>query len=98
MLGWKPAVRNLDGVTLDDAAAAMLRQGYVEYDRGEGYTVLKKGGTQLAVNGEKFATEAALAQQGDGVELQLRYDTFALFDTGDLQEAADRIARVITAQ
>jgi hypothetical protein len=96
MLGWKPAVRTLEGVTLDDATAAMLRQGFVEYDRGEGYAVLKKGGTQFAVKGEKFASEAALAQKGDDIELQIRYDSFALFDTGDLEEAADRIARVIT--
>lgn len=96
MLGWKPAVRNLEGVTLDDATAAMLRQGFVEYDRGDGYAVLKKDGTQFAVKGERFASEAALAQQGDDVELQLRYDGFVLFDTGDLDEAADRIARVIT--
>lgn len=96
MLGWKPAVRNIEGVTLEDATAAMLRQGFVAYDRGEGYAVLKKDGTQFALQGEKFALEAALAQQGDDVELQLRYDGFVVFDTGDLEEAADRIARVIT--
>ena len=96
MLGWTPAVRTLEGVTLDDATAAMLRQGFVEYDRGEGYAVLKKGGTQFAVQGEKLALEAALAQQGDDVELHMRYDTFVLFDTGDLEEAADRVARVVT--
>lgn len=95
MLGWKPAVRNLEGVTLEDATAAMLRQGFLEYDRGDGYAVLKKGGTQFAAQGEKFASEAALAQQGDDVELQIRYDGFVLFDTGDLEAAADRIARVI---
>ena len=96
MLGWKPAVRNLEGVTLDDATAALLRQGFVEYDRGQDYAVMKKDGTQFAAKGEKFASEAALAQQGDDVELQIRYDSFVLFDTGDLEEAADRIARVIT--
>jgi len=95
MLGWKPAVRNLEGVTLTDATAAMSRQGFVEHDRGEGCAFLKKGGTQFAAKGEKFASEAALAQQDDGVELQIRYDGFVLFDTGDLEQAADRIARVI---
>lgn len=96
MLGWKPVVRNLDGIDLEDATTAMLRQGFVEYDRGDGYAVLKKSGTQLTTKGENFALEAALAQPDDGVELQIRYDGFVLFDTGDLEAAADRIVRVIT--
>lgn len=71
--------------TLEDATAAMLRQGFVEYDRGDGYAVVKKPGTQFSTQSEKFALEAALAQQGADVELQILYDSFVLFDTGDLE-------------
>lgn len=95
MLGWKPVVRDLDGVTFEDARDALLRQGFVEFDVGDDYAVAKRSGTQLTMNADKIALEAALAKQGDGVELQVRYDTFVLFDTGDLDQAADRIARTI---
>ena len=98
MLGWKPAVRVLEGVSLEDATEAMLRQGFVEYDRGEDCVVVKRSGTQLTARGERFALEAALARNGGDVELQVRYDTFVLFDTGDLEDEADRIARVVGGQ
>lgn len=64
--------------------------------RGGGYVVAKKSGTQLTTKGEKLDLEAALAQHDGDVELQLRYDTFVLFDAGDLEEAAERIASLIT--
>ncbi len=95
MLGWKPAVRALEGVTLEDATESMLRQGFVEYDRGEDCVVVKRSGTQLTARGERFALEAALARNDGDVEMQVRYDTFVLFDTGDLEDEADRIARVV---
>jgi len=31
----------------------------------------------------------------DGLELELRYDVFVAFDTGDLDEQADRLARAL---
>ena len=95
MLGWKPVVRTLDGVSFEQAKDALLRQGFVEFDVGEDYAVSKKSGSSLTMNADKVALEAALARQGDTVELQVRYDTFVLFDTGDLEEAADRVARTI---
>lgn len=95
MLGWKPVVRELDGVSLAGAKDAMLRQGFVEHDVGEGYAILKKSGTGLTTKAHKAALEAALADEEGGLELQVRYDSFVLFDTGDLQDEADRIVRVI---
>lgn len=95
----KPTLRNLEGTTLEDATAAMLRQGFVEYDRGEDHVVLKRPGRRsFATKAENVDLEAALTRRGGDTELQVAYDTTVLLETGDdLDEAADRIARVITA-
>ena len=61
MLGWKPVVRTLDGVSFEQAKDALLRQGFVEFDVGEYYAVSKKSGTSLTMNADKVALEVALA-------------------------------------
>ncbi len=95
----KPAVRNLEGTSLEDATAAMLRQGFIEHDRGEDHVVFKRAGRgSFATEAENVDLEAALTRRGGDTDLQVSYDTTVLLETGDdLDEAADRIARVITA-
>ena len=95
----KPAVRNLEGTTLEDATAAMLRQGFIEHDRGEDHVVLKRAGRgSLATKAENVDLEAVLTRRGVETDLQVRYDTPVLLETGDdLDQVADRIARVISA-
>lgn len=95
MLGWKPAVRQVSGVSLQAAKEGLMRQGFQEYDEGRDHVILKRPGTELTSKAHKLALEAALARQGEAVELQLRYDTFVFFDTGDLDDEADRVARVL---
>ncbi|TVP66984.1 MAG: hypothetical protein EA340_11035 [Nitriliruptor sp.] len=94
----KPAVRKLADTDLEDATAAMLRMGFTEHDRGEDQVVLKSAGRgSLATKAENIDLEASLSQRGDDTEPQVRYDTKVLLESGDgLDEAADRIARVIT--
>lgn len=95
----KPAVRTLDEADLQDASAAMLRQGFEEYDRGEGYVVpLRHPGKEIALRAERTPQKAVLEQQGNDVELEVRYDddVTVVIDTGDLESVADRIVSVIS--
>jgi len=98
MFGWKPAVRMLEEADLEDASAAMLRQGFAEYDRGDDYVVLRRPGKDMTFRAEKSPQKAVLEQHGDDVELEVRYDddVTVVIDTGDLESVADRIARVVS--
>ncbi|OMQ16529.1 hypothetical protein A7K94_0201855 [Modestobacter sp. VKM Ac-2676] len=57
--------------------------------------LLHRSGTQLTLRGAEFPLELALAEGGEGLFLQLRYDTFVLADTGDLDRLADDLAAVL---
>lgn len=92
MDGWKPVERTIDApVLLDRAVSAVEEHGFVVRERHPGHALLGRAGTQLTLQGEKFPLDLALAESEDGIFLQLRYDTFALFDTGDLEKLADRL-------
>lgn len=93
MRGWKPVERNVeDPVLLDTAVERVEELGFAPVTRNPGHVVLRRGGTQLATRGDRFPLELALAESDEGVYLQLRYDTFVAFDTGDLDELADELA------
>jgi len=48
--------------------------------------------TKVAPKGEAIPIELVLAEARQGLFIQLRYNTFALFDTGDLGRLADALA------
>jgi len=84
----KPAVRNLEGTSLEDATAAMLRQGFIEHDRGEDHVVFKRAGRgSFATKAENVDLEAALTRRGGDTDLQVSYDTTVLLER---QQTASR--------
>mgnify|MGYP006281537575 CR=1 FL=1 len=92
MWGWKPVERNIEtSVTLEQACSIMKEAGFDEHVTNPDHVIFRRTGTQLTVKGEKFPIEVALAKSGGGLFLQVRYDTFALFDTGDLAKLADEL-------
>ena len=103
MWGWKTVERLVDPSVSSDEAREMLRQkGFQLYALNPTHTVYKKAGTQNPWAGvppedEDPAVELAISHAHSGLFLQLRYETFILFDTGDLQRYADKIARMLAA-
>lgn len=94
--GWRPVERTIeDGLLLDPAVERAEARGFVVRERHPGHVLLHRDGTQAAVRGEGFPLDLALAEAEDGVFLQVRYDTFALFDTGDLERVADDLVRAL---
>ena len=47
---------------------------------------------EVCSKGRNLPLELAIAESGRGLFIQLRYETFLLFDTGDLNEIAGEIA------
>jgi hypothetical protein len=93
MWGWKAAERTIEpSVTLEQARAIMKEAGFAEHFANPEHAIFRRAGTQLALKGEKFSIEVALARAEGGLFLQARYDTFVLFDTGDLEKFADNLA------
>jgi len=79
-------------VSLDEARDILIREDFSEHVKKPSHVIMKRSGTQLAVSGEKFPIELVIAEAESGLILQLRYDGFVLFDTGDLGQLADSLA------
>lgn len=93
MRGWKPVERTVTTrVSLEEAVRRALEEGFQVRQRHTALVLLHRPGTQLALRGEKFPLELAVAESDEGLFLQLRYDTFALADSGDLDRLADDLA------
>lgn len=90
-------VREVEGTPLKTAVEVLHRHGFNDHDEGPDEVVLKKPGTIFTVRAHRSPLEARLAPAGDhdGVRLVLRYDTFVLFDQGDLRSEADRLERAL---
>ncbi len=93
MWGWKTVERQVNpSVSIDEARNIAVQNGFAEHIKNPSHVVLKRSGTQLTTSGEKIPLELAIAEADEGLFLQLRYDTFVLFDTGDLDKLADDLA------
>ncbi len=93
MWGWKTVERQVSpSGSLNEARDILIREGFSEHVENPGHVIMKRSGTQLAVSSQAFPIELAIAEAETGLFLQLRYDTFALFDTGDLGQLADSLA------
>lgn len=91
-LGPNPT-RTVPVTSVDDAVDTLLRFGFHEFERDGDRAVLKKPGSSLAFRAHQRPMEATLEPSGAGeVRLGLRYDQLVVFDTGDLDRHADRLA------
>jgi len=98
MLGWKAAERRIEpSIPLEQAKVIMKEAGFIEHVSNPEHAIFKRAGTQAALKGEKFTIEVALAKSESGLFLQARYDTFVLFDTGDLEKFADELVSKLKA-
>jgi hypothetical protein len=93
MLTARPATRHLDGVTTSAASETLRRFGFHDHEPGAERIVMKKPGLRFSPRAHQRPMEATLVPREEGTELTLRYDAFVAFDTGDLEEHADRLAR-----
>ncbi|WP_031428329.1 hypothetical protein [Flavimarina sp. Hel_I_48] len=72
-----------------------IRYGYFVHTEDDQILVMRKAGSQLTVDGEKFPKELSIFFKSNETEIALKYNTFVLFDTGDLQEELDVISNRI---
>lgn len=99
MMGWRPVERHIDdAVSMQESVRILRDHGFSLYVDNPGHAILRRSGTKVSTSGEDFPLEVAVAQADQGIYLQLRYDTFVLFDTGDLEQFADEISADLTAR
>lgn len=97
MWGWKTVERRIaTGVTLDQARQVIRDHGFSEQVVNPGHVLCRRGGEQLTRKAENFPLELAIAEADSGLFLQLRYNGFVLFDTGDLETLASEMVERIT--
>lgn len=93
MWGWETIEKSIDAsVSFEDALLILKDEGFTLHVKNLGHAILRRSGTQFGIKGEKFPIEVAVARAELGLFLQVRYDSFMLFDTGDLQRFSDAIA------
>lgn len=68
------------------------RHGYGINKNDKHTIVLKKPGTIWTFNGKDMPLEITILFRDESTQLSLKYDAFALFDTGDLQKELDEIS------
>jgi len=73
-----------------------IRYGYFIHTEDDKSLVLRKTGTEFTISGEKCPKELSIFFKNQETEVSLKYDTFVLFDTGDLQEELNLISNRIT--
>ena len=98
MWGWKSVERIVEpSVSFSQAKKILASQGFQVHVSNPSHAVFKSKGTEnpwttLAPDGENVPIELAVSESQDGLFLHLRYETFILFDTGDLNRFADDVA------
>ena len=73
----------------------LIRYGYFIHTENNQSLVMRKAGTEFSTAGEKFPKKLTISFKNNETEIALKYDTFVLFDTGDLQEELDLISNRI---
>lgn len=72
-----------------------IRYGYFIHNEENQNVVMRKSGTEFTTDGEKFPKELSISFKNYETEISLKYDTFVLFDTGDLQDELNLISNRI---
>ena len=96
--GWKAAERIIEpSIPLEQAKTILKEAGFIEHIANPEHAIFKWAGTQATLKGEKCYLEVTLAKTETGLFLQARYDTFVIFDTGDLDKFADDLSTKLKA-
>ena len=101
MWGWKAVERVIEpSVSFRDAKQILQQHGFQLHASHPGYAMFKRVGTENpwttpAPEVGNVPLELALAPSQAGLFLQLRYGTFILFDTGDLDQLVGEIAGLL---
>lgn len=98
MWGWKTVEREIQpAISIDEARSLMVESGFEEHSHGSSHALFRRDGSQLTRDGRNVSLELGIVEESDKLVLQLRYDQFILFDTGDLERYADEIAETLQA-
>lgn len=73
-----------------------IRYGYFIHIEDGKTLILRKAGTEFTTSGEKSPKELSMLFKNNETVVSLKYDTFVLFDTGDLHEELNLISNRIT--
>jgi hypothetical protein len=104
MWGWKAVERLIEpSLSFEDAKAVLQEHGFQLHASHPAYAVFISSGNQNPwttplPDVRNVPLELALAKSHSGLFIQLRYGTFILFDTGDLDRLANGIADLLSPE
>ena len=101
MWGWKTADKTIEpSVSFEEAKRIVQEDGFELSTSNPSHAVLRRAGTEsgwtkFSPKAENLPLDLAVAKSDRGLFVQLRYEHFVLFDTGDLDKVADEIAAAL---
>ena len=87
--------REIERGAASRAIEVLEGEGYVRRMDGSDGVMLEKPGTRFAMSLKKVPMKAWVVERDGSLDLWLQYGTFVVFDTGDLDAEADRLAEAI---
>jgi hypothetical protein len=85
-------------VPIDTARELLTDKGFEEQSGDSKHATFTRDGTWFTTSGDKIPVELAIAETDTGLVSHLRYRSFVLFDTGDLDQFGDEIAELLRAE
>jgi hypothetical protein len=96
MWGWKTVERQISpAMPVADARSRLEDEGFALQSGDSQHATFIREGTRVTTDGQKFPVELAIAATESGLIMHLRYRSFVLFDTGDLEEFGDELAGML---
>lgn len=98
MWGWRTVERDVQpAVSVDTARERLTEQGFDEQSGDSKHATFYRDGTWFTTKGDRIPLELAIAETDAGLVAHLRYRSFILFDTGDLERFGDEVADYLRA-
>lgn len=96
MWGWKTVERQISpAISVDDARSRLEGEGFEHQSGDSRHATFIREGTRVTTDGRKTPVELAVAETESGLIMHLRYRSFVLFDTGDLEKFGDEIVDLL---
>ncbi len=96
MWGWKTVERHVSpALSIDDACSRLEAEGFERQSGDSRHATFVREGTRVTTDGQKTPVELAIAETDSGLIMHLRYRSFVLFDTGDLEKFGDELQEML---
>lgn len=86
MKGWLATKGKIYTCSLEQSVLFFKKEGFEVIDQGDNHVEFERKGTEFTLKGSKLPLHLLAIKESEYIKLYLRYATFALCDSGDLEK------------